>query len=68
MDMMQPPPPQQQIDPAMLLTATLQAVEWNFVMEALSEAKYRAAAPIIGKLDTQLRRDALDKLREEEGK
>jgi hypothetical protein len=40
--------------PDQLLTATLEAQQWNAVMSALHEAPYRMAAPIIEALSRQL--------------
>jgi hypothetical protein len=40
--------------PDQLLTATLEAQQWNIVMSALHDAPYRVAAPLIEALSRQL--------------
>jgi hypothetical protein len=40
--------------PDQLLTATLEAQQWNVVMAALHDAPYRVAAPLIEALSRQL--------------
>lgn len=44
----------QAVDATMMLSATLQAQEWNVILNTLNEAPYRVAAPLIQKLGQQL--------------
>ena len=50
------------LDPATLITVTMQAQDWNVVMGLLAEvpAPYRVSAPIIAKLTGQLQAGAAD--------
>jgi hypothetical protein len=42
----------------LLLTVTLEAQQWNSVLEGLGELKYKIAAPLVAALTEQLTRGA----------
>jgi len=46
-------PDQQQIDAAQEITVTLQAQEWNIVLETLQDGRYRLVGPVIQKMMEQ---------------
>jgi len=48
------PTPQNTVPAALPMAITMEAQEWNLVIDALSNAPYRVAAPLIGKITAQL--------------
>lgn len=48
------------MDRAQPLTITLAAEQWNLVLQILSEAQYRVAAPLISAIEQQARAQAVE--------